>query len=141
MSAIVWWFEHSLALPFFGIGMKTDQILEYMCLFCGGLGRVDSEKRDMDSFSGKLTKLYFYSESFYAWEQGKSLQKSRLHRWSLSMYKVNNSKFTKLMRHIDSIFSGSRDNLLSSRPACYSQHYSHTVLKSYMQEMFLRAKH
>ena len=24
MSAIVWWFEHSLALPFFGIGMKTD---------------------------------------------------------------------------------------------------------------------
>ena len=22
MSAIVWWFEHSLALPFFGIGMK-----------------------------------------------------------------------------------------------------------------------
>ena len=24
MSATVWWFEHSLALPFFGIGMKTD---------------------------------------------------------------------------------------------------------------------
>ena len=24
MSAIVWWFEHSLALPFSGIGMKTD---------------------------------------------------------------------------------------------------------------------
>ena len=24
MSAIVWWFEHSLALPSFGIGMKTD---------------------------------------------------------------------------------------------------------------------
>ena len=24
MSTIVWWFEHSLALPFFGIGMKTD---------------------------------------------------------------------------------------------------------------------
>ena len=24
MHAIVWWFEHSLALPFFGIGMKTD---------------------------------------------------------------------------------------------------------------------
>ena len=24
MSAIVWEFEHSLALPFFGIGMKTD---------------------------------------------------------------------------------------------------------------------
>ena len=24
MSAIEWWFEHSLALPFFGIGMKTD---------------------------------------------------------------------------------------------------------------------
>ena len=24
MSAIVWWFEHSLALPFFGIWMKTD---------------------------------------------------------------------------------------------------------------------
>ena len=23
-SAIVWWFEHSLALPFFGIGVKTD---------------------------------------------------------------------------------------------------------------------
>ena len=23
MSAIVWWFEHSLALPFFGIEMKT----------------------------------------------------------------------------------------------------------------------
>ena len=40
MSAIVWYFEHSLALPFFGIGLKTDlfqscghcwvfQILEY----------------------------------------------------------------------------------------------------------------
>ena len=24
MSAIVWWFEHSLALPFFGIGIKID---------------------------------------------------------------------------------------------------------------------
>ena len=24
MSAMVWYFEHSLALPFFGIGMKTD---------------------------------------------------------------------------------------------------------------------
>ena len=24
MSTTVWWFEHSLALPFFGIGMKTD---------------------------------------------------------------------------------------------------------------------
>ena len=24
MSAIVWYLEHSLALPFFGIGMKTD---------------------------------------------------------------------------------------------------------------------
>ena len=24
MSAIVWYFEHSLALPFFGIAMKTD---------------------------------------------------------------------------------------------------------------------
>ena len=24
MSAIVWWFEHSLVLPFFEIGMKTD---------------------------------------------------------------------------------------------------------------------
>ena len=23
MSAVVWWFEHSLALPFFGIGLKT----------------------------------------------------------------------------------------------------------------------
>ena len=87
---------------------------------CGKLGGVDSEKKDTDSFSGKLTKLCFYSESFYAWEQGKNLQKSRLHRWSLSTYKVDNSKFTKLMRHIDSIFSGSRDNLLSSRPALFS---------------------
>ena len=25
MSATMWQFEHSLALPFFGIGMKTDQ--------------------------------------------------------------------------------------------------------------------
>ena len=57
------------------------------------------------------------------------------------MYKVDNSKFTKLMRHIDSIFSGSRDNLLSSRPACYSLHYFHAVIKPYMQEMFLTAKH
>ena len=24
MSETVWWFEHSLDLPFFGIGMKTD---------------------------------------------------------------------------------------------------------------------
>ena len=24
ISAIVWYFEHSLALPFFGIGMKPD---------------------------------------------------------------------------------------------------------------------
>ena len=30
MSAIVWQFEHSLALPFFGIGMKTD-----LFQFCG----------------------------------------------------------------------------------------------------------
>ena len=30
MSAIVWWFEHSLALPFLGIGMKT-----HLFQFCG----------------------------------------------------------------------------------------------------------
>ena len=30
MSATVWWFEHSLALPFFGIRMKTDHFQ-----FCG----------------------------------------------------------------------------------------------------------
>ena len=32
VSAIVWWFEHSLALPFFGIGMKTD--LFQFCDYC-----------------------------------------------------------------------------------------------------------
>ena len=32
MSAIVWKFEHSLALPFFGIGMKTDLFLS--CSYC-----------------------------------------------------------------------------------------------------------
>ena len=30
MRAIVWWFEHYLALPFFGSGMKTD-----LFQFCG----------------------------------------------------------------------------------------------------------
>ena len=34
MSAIVWYFEHSLALPFFGIGMKTD--LFQSCGHCWG---------------------------------------------------------------------------------------------------------
>ena len=29
MSAIVWYFEHSLALPFFGIGVKTDLFQSY----------------------------------------------------------------------------------------------------------------
>ena len=29
MSAIVRWFQHSLALPFFGIGMKTDLFQSY----------------------------------------------------------------------------------------------------------------
>ena len=35
MSAIVQWFEHSLALPFFVIGMKTDlfQPFGYCCIF------------------------------------------------------------------------------------------------------------
>ena len=33
MSAIVWYFEHSLALPFFGIGMKTDHFQS--CGYCG----------------------------------------------------------------------------------------------------------
>ena len=32
ISAIVWQFEHSLALPFFGIGMKTD--LFQSCGYC-----------------------------------------------------------------------------------------------------------
>ena len=32
MSAIVWSFEHSLALPFFGTGMKTD--LFQCCVHC-----------------------------------------------------------------------------------------------------------
>ena len=32
MSAIVWLFEHSLALPFLGIGMKTD--LFHSCGYC-----------------------------------------------------------------------------------------------------------
>ena len=34
MSAIVWYFEHSLALPFFGIGIKTD--LFQSCGHCWG---------------------------------------------------------------------------------------------------------
>ena len=34
MSAIVWWFEHSLALPFFGIRMNTD--LFQSCGQCWG---------------------------------------------------------------------------------------------------------
>ena len=29
MSAIVGWFEHSLALPFFGIGIKIDLFQSY----------------------------------------------------------------------------------------------------------------
>ena len=29
MRAIMWWFEHSLALPFFGIEMKTDLFQSY----------------------------------------------------------------------------------------------------------------
>ena len=35
MSAILWKFEHSLALPFFGIGMKTDlfQSCGHCCVF------------------------------------------------------------------------------------------------------------
>ena len=32
MNAILWWFEHSLALPFFGIEMKTD--LFQSCVHC-----------------------------------------------------------------------------------------------------------
>ena len=32
ISAIVWWLEHSLALPFFGIGMKTN--LSQSCGHC-----------------------------------------------------------------------------------------------------------
>ena len=32
MNAIVWWFEYSLALPFFGIGVKTD--LFHLCGHC-----------------------------------------------------------------------------------------------------------
>ena len=32
MSVIVWWFEHSLAFPFFGIGIKTD--LFQSCGYC-----------------------------------------------------------------------------------------------------------
>ena len=31
MSAFVWSFEYSLALPFFGIGMKTDLFLSDQC--------------------------------------------------------------------------------------------------------------
>ena len=31
MSSIVWSFEHSLVLPFFGIGMKTDLFKSYGC--------------------------------------------------------------------------------------------------------------
>ena len=32
ISTVVWYFEHSLALPFFGIGMKTD--LFQSCVHC-----------------------------------------------------------------------------------------------------------
>ena len=103
---------------------------------CGRLSGVDSEKRTWISSLGNWQNFTSTVSQFYAWEQGKSLQKSRLHRWSLSTYKVDNSKFTKLMRHIDSIFSESRDNLLSSRPACYSQHYSHAVVKPIFRKCF-----
>ena len=37
MSAVVWYFEHSLALPFFGIGMKIDLFQSEFSKFAGVL--------------------------------------------------------------------------------------------------------
>ena len=89
--------------PSVGIFLRVQLVLTLSPTFWSHLWKARRSRfwKDKDSFSGKLTKLCFYRESFYSWEQGKSLQKSRLHRWSLSTYKVDNSKFTKLMRHID----------------------------------------
>ena len=57
MSSIVWLFEHSLALPFFGIGMKTGgsvgkKTLSAKCeTWVPSLGRVDPLEKEMAIYS------------------------------------------------------------------------------------------
>ena len=50
---------------------------------CGRLSGVDSEKKDMDIFSGKLTKLYFYSESVLCMGARKKLTKIKVTQMEL----------------------------------------------------------
>ena len=118
--------------PSVGIFLRVQLVLTLSPTFWRHLWKARRSRfwKDKDSFSGKLTKLYFYSESFYAWEQGKAYKNQGYTDGAWARTKLITASLPSLMRHIDSIFSGSKDNLFSSRPACYSQHYSYAVVKA-----------
>ena len=59
MSAIVWQFEHSLALPFFGIGMKTDLWpLDWKSSKFSGILNIALWQHDLLGF--EIAQLEFY---------------------------------------------------------------------------------
>ena len=62
MSAIAWQSEHSLALPFFGIGMKTD--LFQSCAHCGVFQISKAEQNHLISQCSQLQGSLFNSHLF-----------------------------------------------------------------------------
>ena len=62
MSAIVWWFEHSLALPFFGIGMKIDlfQVRNELLSYWGTSACYESDCLLLLLFFTAFETLYFW---------------------------------------------------------------------------------
>ena len=63
MSAILWYFEHSLALPFFGIGMKTDLFQSYgHCWVFQICWHMDCSFLTASSFSWNSIKYFIMSD-------------------------------------------------------------------------------
>ena len=57
MTAVVWSFEHSLALPFFGIGMKLDLQFQHQSLY-SGLISFKIDWFDLLAVKGTLRSLF-----------------------------------------------------------------------------------
>ena len=65
MSAIVWWFEHSWALPFSGIEMNTD-----LFQFCGHCWVFQSSKFVRRVEMGKQRKIQYLVDLLSHWVSG-----------------------------------------------------------------------
>ena len=125
---IVWWSEHSLALPFFGIGMKTD--LFQSCGHCW-----------VFQICWRIECSPFTASSFRIWNSSAGIPSPPLALFIMMLPKAHLTSLSRMCGSSRVItqwcISGSRRSLLYSSSVCACHilcfHSSCTNLCSYQQ--------